>query len=100
MSTQSHRINVITRTRQAATALLTAYEDLLALASEWGNGISNQIVDANGTDPNAQGYTAGDFAGNEGLRKADINQALGMAMTALTTLITSNDGKKFEDIRL
>ena len=99
MSTFSHRSNVISRTRQAATALLTAYEDLLG-ASEWGNGISNQIVDANGTDPNAQGYTAGDFAGNEGLRKSDINQALGMAMTALTTLITSNDGKKFEDIRL
>ena len=100
MSTQSHRIDVITRTRQSTTRLLKAYEELLGLASEWNNGISNGIINANGSDPTAVGYIAGDFIGNEGLMKSDINQALGAALTALTTLIISPDGKKLEDIRL
>lgn len=100
MSTFSHRSDVITRTRQAASKLLDAYEELLGLASQWGNGISNQIIDATGSDPNAVGYVANDFVGHEGLKKSDINQALGTALTALTTFVNSSDGKKLEDIRL
>lgn len=100
MSTFGHRSNVITETRQAATALLDAYDKLTALQSSWNNGISGQIIDATGSDPKAVGYAANDFTGNEGLVKADINQVLGTAYTALQAFVVSTNGKKLEDIRL
>lgn len=98
MATFSHRNDVITRSRQAATALLAATADLEAAKAAWGRGISTQIVDATGTDPNAEGYQANDFLGHEGLVKADITKVLGDALDALRTVLESNDGKKFEDI--
>jgi hypothetical protein len=100
MSTFSHRSNVITKTRQAATALLDAYDTLVAVKNSWDNGVKNQIMDATGTDPKAEGYQANDFTGHEGLVKADINQVLGTAMVALAAFVVSADGKKLEDIRL
>lgn len=100
MSTFSHRSNVITETRQAATALLDAYDALVGCANSWNNGVSNQIINATGSDPNAVGYAANDFRGNEGLMKVDINQALTTALTALQAFVVSTDGKKLEDIRL
>jgi hypothetical protein len=100
MSTPAHRSDVISKTRQAATELLTAYDKLISLKNEWDNGVKLQIVDASGADPAADGYKAGDFAGtNQGLMKADINQVLGTAMVALTAFVVSADGKKLQDIR-
>lgn len=100
MSTQAHRSDVITKTRQAASDLLNAYDKLTALANEWNNGVKAQIIDANGADPTAVGYTPGDFMGsNQGLMKADINQVLSTALAGLQTFVTSTDGKKLQDIR-
>jgi hypothetical protein len=98
MATYSHRNDIISKTRQASTALLKAHADLEAAKAAWDRGISTQIIDATGADPNAVGYQAGDFRGHEGLVKADITRALGVALDALRTLLMSNDGKKFEDI--
>jgi hypothetical protein len=100
MSTFGHRSNVITQTRQAASALLAAYDQLRALQNSWDNGVKGQIIDATGSDPKAEDYAANDFAGHEGLVKSDINQVLGVALTALTTFVVSADGKKLEDIRI
>lgn len=98
MATFSHRNDVISKTRQASTALLEAHADLEAAKAAWDRGISAQIIDATGADPTAQGYQANDFKGHEGLVKADIIKVLGVALDALRTLLASNDGKKFEDI--
>ena len=57
------------------------------------------IVDATGNNPESEGYQANDFAGHEGLMKADINQALGTALTAIKTVLESADGKKLEELR-
>jgi len=97
--TKPRRSNVITQARQQASALFDAYEELLGLASTWNNSVKAAIVDATGSDPNAVGYQANDFAGHEGLMKADINQALGAALTALKTVLESADGKKLEELR-
>lgn len=99
MTTFPRRSNVITQTRQAATELLAAYDKLIALSSSWNNVVKNQIVDATSANPKDSGYAANDFIGHKGLVKADINQALGTALTALTAFVTSADGKKLEDIR-
>jgi hypothetical protein len=99
MSTFARRSNVITQTRQAASQLLDAYDKLVGLSTAWNNGVKAATIDATGTDPKASGYQANDFAGHEGLVKADINQALGTALTALIALVNSTDGKKWEDIR-
>ena len=98
MATFSHRNDVITRTRQASTALLKAHADLEAAAAAWNRGVSTQIVDATGTDPTAQGYQANDFKGHEGLVKADIARVLGVALDALRALLLTADGKKFEEV--
>lgn len=97
--TRERRSNVITQTRQSASALFDAYENLLGLSSTWNNAVKSAIVDATGSDPTAAGYQANDFAGNEGLMKADINQALGTALAALTAFMSSSDGKKLEELR-
>lgn len=101
MSTFKHRNDVITDSRQAATKHLKAIAELEACAAAWnGRGLKNQIIDATGADPTAEGYKANDFAGHEGLIKADINQALGVALDNLRTFINSTDGKKFEDVAI
>lgn len=99
MATKQKRMTVLDQTRDAVTQLLGAYDKLVGLKNEWDNGISGQIVDATGSDPNAVGYQANDFAGMEGLKKSDFNQVLSTAMTTLIAFVVSNDGKKFEDIR-
>ena len=98
MATFGHRSDILIRTRQAATALLAATADLEACAAAWNRGISGQVVDASGSDPNAAGYQANDFRGNEGLVKADINKVLTTALESLRSLLLTADGKKFEDI--
>jgi hypothetical protein len=98
MATFSHRNDVITRTRQASTALLAAHADLEGAAAAWNRGIATQVVDATGADPQASGYQANDFLGHEGLVKADINRVLGAALDALRTLLLTADGKKFEEV--
>ena len=71
----------------------------MACLAAWdGRSIKTQIIDSTGSDPKAQGYIANDFLGHEGLMKADINQALMIALPALRTVIQSTDGKKLEDI--
>ena len=101
MATKGHVSNVITKTRQATTALLGAYDSLIALRIEWNNGMQAAAVNStNTTDPTVPGFTYGSFDGeNFGLTKADINQVLGAALTALDTIINGLDGKKMEDIR-
>lgn len=98
MATFAHRNDVISRTRQASTALLKAAADLEACAAAWNRGIAPQIVDATGADPNAAGYAANDFRGHEGLVKTDVAKVLGVALDALRALLLTTDGKKFEDI--
>jgi len=101
MSTFAHRNDVISNTRQAATKVLNGLADLEKCLAAWeGRGLKHQIIDATGDDPLAEGYNANDFAGHEGLRKADINQALMIALPALRTVIQSVDGKKLEDIAI
>jgi hypothetical protein len=100
MSTKPHRQDVITETRIGATMILDGFDMLTGSKNSWDNGIAAQIVDATGSDPEAVGYKANDFAGeNQGLMKADINQALGTAYTALLAFVQSASGKKLEDIR-
>ena len=98
MATKQKRMTELDQTRDAVTQLMDAYDKLVSQKGEWDNGLSGQIVDATGADPNAVGYLANDFAGMEGLRKADFNQVF-TALATLTTFITSVDGKKFQDIR-
>lgn len=98
--TKPRRENVIMQARQNASALFDAYEQLLGLSSTWNNAVKAAVVDATGSDPNAAGYQANDFEGNEGLVKADINQALGSALASLTAFMSSSDGKKLEELRL
>lgn len=100
MSTFAHRNDLISQSRQATTALLRAHADLEACKISWDRGVAQGIVDATGTDPLAEGYKANDFKGHEGLVKADITKALGVALDALRAVLVSNDGKKFEDIAL
>jgi len=100
MATFAHRNDTITKTRQATSALLKAHADLESCKISWDRGISAGIVDATGTDPHASGYQPNDFLGHEGLVKADITKVLGVALDGLRTLLTSVDGKKFEDIAL
>jgi hypothetical protein len=105
MSTQQHRQNLISRTRQAATKLFDAYDELKSCETEWNLNVKNQIIDAVGLPLNADGtpnptYVANDFKGNEGINKQDINQVLSAALTALTTFINTTDGKKIEDVQL
>ena len=99
MSTFQHRNDVITSTRQAATKILNGLAELEKCLAAWdGRGLKSQIKDATGSDPSVEGYKANDFVGHEGLMKADINQALMIALPALRTVIQSTDGKKLEDI--
>lgn len=98
--TKGRRSNVIMQARQNATVLFDAYDNLLGLAASWNNGVSSAIVNATGNDPNAVGYQANDFIGHEGLMKADVNQALGAALTGLAAFLQSADGKKLEELRL
>lgn len=98
MATKQKRMTELDQTRDAVTQFMDAYDKLISQAGEWNNGLSGQIVDATGSDPNAPGYQANDFAGMEGLRKSDFNQVF-TALATVTTFITSNDGKKFQDIR-
>lgn len=105
MSTQSHRMDVITRTRQAASQLFSAYDTLVAARAEWNLNVKSQIIDAVGAPLNVDGtpnpaYLPNDFKGNEGINKADINQVLGTALTAFETFINTSDGKKIEDIQV
>ena len=99
MATKIKRQTVLDQTRDAATQLFSAYDKLIGLKGEWDNGLSQQIVNATGTDPNAPGYQANDFAGMEGLVKADFNQVLNQAMIVLIAFVNSADGKKIQDIR-
>lgn len=101
MSTFAHRNDVISNTRQAATKVLNGLADLEKCLAAWeGRSLKLQVLDATGDDPSVEGYKANDFAGHEGLRKADINQALNIALPALRTMIQSVDGKKLEDIAI
>ena len=96
--TFGRKSNVITQTRQNVSSLFEAYENLVGLSASWNNGVKGSIVDASG-DPKADGYAANDFAGHEGLTKADVNQALAAVMGALKTFMESPDGKKLEELR-
>lgn len=88
MSTLAHRQNIISRTRQAATALLAAAGELEACKAAWERGIGTETTDA-------------DFMGaNQGIVKTDINKALGVARDGLRACLVSADGKKFEDIAM
>ena len=98
MATKQKRMTELDQTRDAVTAFMDAYDKLINQAGEWNNGLSGQIVDATGADPTAPGYAANDFAGMEGLRKADFNQVF-TALATVTTFINSVDGKKFQDVR-
>lgn len=98
MATFGHKSDIISRARQASTKLLAAAAELEACSAAWNRGISTQIIDATGADPNSEGYKPNDFEGNEGIVKADITKALGVALDNLRTLLASADGKKFEDI--
>jgi hypothetical protein len=105
MSTQSHRMDVVTKTRQAATQLFDAYDKLASCKVEWDLNVKAAIIDAVGAPLNADGtpnatYVANDFRGNEGINKADINQVLGNAFAALQTFLLTADGKKIEDVQL
>lgn len=98
-TTRQRRATKIDEIRNHVTQLLNAYEDLLGDASAWNNGVKNAVVDATGADLSAQGYQANDFAGHEGLMKADINQVLVGALATLKTFVESADGKKLEELR-
>jgi hypothetical protein len=98
MATKQKRMTELDQTRDAVTQFMDAYDKLISQAGEWNNGLSGQIVDATGADPNAAGYAANDFAGMEGLKKSDFSQVF-TALATVTTFIQSADGKKFQDIR-
>ena len=101
MSTFQHRNDVITNARQAATQVLNGLANLEKCLAAWeGRGLKLQVIDATSDNPLDEGYKANDFAGHEGLRKADINQALMIALPALRTMLQSVDGKKLEDIAI
>jgi hypothetical protein len=98
MSTKQKRMTELDQTRDAVTQFMDAYDKLISQKGEWDNGLSGQIVDATGSDPNAVGYAANDFTGMEGLKKSDFTQVF-TALATVTTFIQSADGKKFQDIR-
>jgi hypothetical protein len=100
MSTFKHRNDLISKVRLASTQLLTAAADLNEYKAAWNRGLSQQIVDATGSDPSAVGFKPNDFASHEGIVKADINKILGTALDGLNTLLDSADGRKFEEVAL
>jgi len=100
MSTQAHRSDVITKTRQASTKLLSAVADLEECAAAWnGRNLKAQVIAPVGV-PGDVGYKANDFVGNEGITKVDINQALGTALDALRAFTNGAEGQKLEDIAI
>ena len=100
MSTRAHRSDLITKTRQASTKLLSAMAELEACSAAWnGRNLKAQVVDAVGI-PGEVGYNANDFVGNEGIIRADITQALGTALDNLRIYMNGTDGRKFEDISI
>lgn len=88
MSTEQTRSDHITKTRQAATALLNALDDLRALRVAWDAGHSTWITEE-------------DFVGaNEGLVKTDISDISGTTLDALVVLLASGHATNLEKIRL
>ncbi len=87
MSTLGTRSDFVTRTRQATRKLLESVAELRELKAQWDAGMNVWLVDASGSDPDAEGYEPGDFAGsNAGLMKADIT-AIITTLAALETLL-------------
>ena len=101
MSTFGSRSDMITRARQAATKILTALDELDAIANEVVRGKWDEVIDASGKDPEASGYNAHDFRGHEGLVKADFNGLLTAKDAIKTTLAanTNTHGKALEEVR-
>jgi len=100
MITKARKSNVITQMWQEITALFAAYDNLLGIQASYNNGIKTALIDATGDDPTAPGYNPGDYDGaNQGIRKADTNQAMLSGMSALIAFVTSADGKKLEELR-
>ncbi len=88
MSTEQTRSDHITRTRQAATFLLDALDDLRALRVAWDAGHGTWITEE-------------DFEGaNDGLIKADISAVSSTTLDALETLLATGHGTNLEKIRL
>lgn len=99
-STLNVRKDYITKTRQAATDFLEAYEELKRLSGIYGAGMRQWIVNSNGSDPAASNYVPGDFAGdNEGLRVNDLTALLETSLASLDTYMTANRSS-FENVRL
>lgn len=99
MPTKSTRSDFITRTRQQATALLKAVDDLAELRRQWDRGMNAWLIDATGSDPDAENYEANDFAGdNRGLMKADIT-AVFTTLAAIEDVLAQGHGTNLEEVR-
>ena len=99
MSTISNRSDFISNVRAAATELLDARDKLQALRWQWDKEMGIALEDATGSDPEAEGYDAGDFSGsNAGLRKADVT-AVFTSADALDVLLDAGHGTNFQKVR-
>lgn len=99
MATKQKRMTVLDQTRDAVTALLSAFDKLMVLKNEYDNGLSEQIIDATSDNPNEADYKANDFEGIEGLTKSDFDIVFSSAMDEISAFIVSANGKKLQDIR-
>jgi len=99
MPTQSTRSDFVTRTRQQATALIEAVDELAELKRQWDRGMNTWLVDATGSDPGAEDYEPNDFAGtHEGLMKSDIT-AVFTTLAALEVALAQGHGTNLEKVR-
>lgn len=88
MSTAQNRSDHITKTRQAATLLLNALDNLRALRVAWDAGHGLWITEE-------------DFSGaNYELEKSDISAVSSTTFDALEALLATGHGTNLEKIRL
>jgi len=99
MPTRSTRSDFVTRTRQEATNLIQAVDNLAELKRQWDRGMNTWLVDASGSDPQAEDYEANDFAGaHEGLMVADV-AAVFTTLAAIETVLSQGHGTNMEKVR-
>jgi hypothetical protein len=97
-STKGSRQDWISETRQAARVFLSAVNKLREQRIAWDSGMGAWIVDATGDDPDVQGYEAHDFAGNEGLMKADMSAVIGTTLDALEGVLAAGNETNLQKV--
>jgi hypothetical protein len=96
--TRSVRSDYIGDVCRAATEALHLRDIVYSLEKERDEGVQAALIDATGDDPEAEGYVANDFAGHEGLVKANLADAF-TALDAIIAPMNAGHGVTLQKIR-